>query len=315
MSFTLKAAEELGIPEVFFWTTSACGFMGYVQYRHLIDRGFFPLKDESCLTNGHLDTVVDWIPAMKGVRLRDLPSFIRTTNPDDIVVNFAMGEVERANDASAILLNTFDELEHEVLQALSTMFPPIYTIGPLQLLLNQMPDNDLKSIESNLWKEEPGCLEWLDAKEPESVVYVNFGSVTVMTPQQLVEFAWGLANANLKFLWIIRPDLVAGDAAILPADFVAQTKERSFGWNSTIEGLCGGVPMICWPFFAEQMTNCRYFESLVRGLMEGEKGKEMKKKAMEWKRMAEAATTTPAGSSYSNLDKMINQVLLSKSPC
>lgn len=357
MSFTLKAAEELGIPEVFFWTTSACGFMGYVQYRHLIDRGFFPLKDESCLTNGHLDTVVDWIPAMKGVRLRDLPSFIRTTNPDDTVVNFAMGQVERANDASAILLNTFDELEHEVLQALSTMFPPIYTIGPLQLLLNQMPDNDLKSIESNLWKEEPGCLEWLDAKEPESVVYVNFGSVTVMTPQQLVEFAWGLANANLKFLWIIRPDLVAGDAAILPADFVAQTKERSLlaswcpqervlthpaiggflthsGWNSTTEGLCGGVPMICWPFFAEQMTNCRYcctewgvgmeigndvtrdeVESLVRGLMEGEKGKEMKKKAMEWKRMAEAATTTPAGSSYSNLDKMINQVLLSKSPC
>lgn len=312
--------------------------------------------DESCLTNGYLDALVDWIPAMKGVRLRDLPSFIRTTDPGDIVVNFAMGEVERACDASAILIHTFDDLEHEVLQALSTMFPPIYAIGPLQLLLNQVPENDLNTIGSNLWKEELGCLEWLDTKEPGSVVYVNFGSVTVMTPQEMIEFAWGLANTNLYFLWIIRPDLVVGDAAILPADFVAQTKERSFlegwcpqervlthpaiggflthsGWNSTTESLCGGVPMICWPFFAEQPTNCRYcctewgvgmemgndvrrdvVESLVRELMEGEKGKEMKKKAMEWKSQAEAAAAPPSGSSYSNLDKIINKVLLSKSP-
>lgn len=44
MSFTLDAAQELGVPEVLFWTTSACGFMGYVQYRNLIEKGFTPLK-------------------------------------------------------------------------------------------------------------------------------------------------------------------------------------------------------------------------------------------------------------------------------
>lgn len=55
-------------------------------------------------------------------------------------------------------------------------------------------------------------------------------------------------------------------------------------------------------------------ESLVRELMEGEKGKEMKKKAMEWESQAEAAAAPPSGSSYSNLDKIINKVLLSKSP-
>ena len=44
MSFTLKAAEELGIPDVLFWTTSACGFLGYMHYRSLIERGFTPLK-------------------------------------------------------------------------------------------------------------------------------------------------------------------------------------------------------------------------------------------------------------------------------
>lgn len=290
---------------------------------------------------------------MKDIRLRDLPSFIRTIDPDEFMLEFPMVETERAKKASALIFNTFDALEHEVLEALSSMFPPIYSIGPLHLLLNQIPDNDHKSIGSNLWKEEAGCLEWLDRKEPNSVVYVNFGSITVMTSDQLIEFAWGLANSNQTFLWIIRPDLVAGDSAILPAKFLAETKERGLlaswcpqeqvlshpsiggflthsGWNSTIESVCGGVPIISWPFFAEQQTNCRYscnewgigmeidggvkrgeIESLVRELMVGEKGKELKKNAAAWKKLVVAAASRPTGSSYVNIDKMINQVLLS----
>ena len=44
MSFTVDAAEELGVPEVLFWTTSACGFMCYVQYEQFIQKGITPLK-------------------------------------------------------------------------------------------------------------------------------------------------------------------------------------------------------------------------------------------------------------------------------
>lgn len=46
MSFTLDAAEELQVPEVIFWTTSACGFMGYLHYKELIARGITPFKGE-----------------------------------------------------------------------------------------------------------------------------------------------------------------------------------------------------------------------------------------------------------------------------
>ncbi|KAL3738951.1 hypothetical protein ACJRO7_020353 [Eucalyptus globulus] len=350
MSFTLDAAEAAGVPLVLFWTTSACGFMGYVQYRSLVDKGLSPLRDASYLTNGYLDTIIDWIPGMRSISLRDLPSFIRTTDPNDFMVDFLSVETERAKRASAIVLNTFDRLEHEVVDALKAMFPPIYTLGPLHLLTAQLPDDGTRSIGSNLWKEEPGCLKWLDSKPPGSVVYVNFGSITVMSPAQLVEFAWGLANSGKTFLWIIRPDLVAGDTAVLPPEFSAATRERSLlaswcpqervlghqavggflthsGWNSTIESIVAGVPVVCWPFFAEQPTNCRYsreewgmgmeidsdvkrdeVERQVRELMEGKRGKEMKRKAMEWKEMAREAAC-PSGPSFLNLDELINSVL------
>lgn len=44
MTFTLKIAEELGIPEIVFWPAGACGFMAFVHFRELIRRGLAPLK-------------------------------------------------------------------------------------------------------------------------------------------------------------------------------------------------------------------------------------------------------------------------------
>ena len=158
-----------------------------------------------------METTIDWIPGMKNIRLKDLPSFIRTTDENDIMLNFKIRESERAPRAAAVILNTFDSFEQEVLDALSSMLPRIYTIGPLMLLADQIKDDNLKSIGSNLWKEELGCVEWLNSKEPNSVVYVNYGSITIMTPHQLIEFAWGLANSEKPFLWVIRPDLVGGN--------------------------------------------------------------------------------------------------------
>ncbi|XP_022975648.1 7-deoxyloganetin glucosyltransferase-like [Cucurbita maxima] len=355
MSFTVDAAEELGVPEILFWTTSACGFLAYLHYRQLVDRGYTPLKDEKDFSNGYLETQIDWIPGMEGIRLRDLPSFIRTTDPEDGMVDFIISETKRAERASAIVLNTMASLEQPALNAISTLMPPVFSIGPLQLLLQHLvPDShsDLISLGSNLWKEDRACLEWLDQKLPNSVVYVNFGSITVMTEDQLKEFAWGLANSEQMFLWIIRPDLVAGETAVLPPEFVEATKERGMlanwcpqeevlnhpavggflthsGWNSTMESIVSGVPMLCWPFFAEQQTNCRYcctewrigseidtnvkredIQEQVKELMEGHGGKEMRKRAGEWKKLVAEAAVPDTGSSFRNLNNLIHEVLL-----
>ncbi|RZC68514.1 hypothetical protein C5167_032440 [Papaver somniferum] len=361
MSFGLKVGVELGIPVALFWTASACGLICYLHFSQLIERGLVPLEDESDLTNGYLDTKIDWIPGMKDIRLRDLPSFVRTMDTRDIYFDYFIRELAGMNEATTLIVNTFDALEKDVLDALKSeqlSLPPLYTIGPVHQLLHHdattgtmknHPSAKTTSIGINLWKEETDCLKWLDSGKPNSVVYVNFGSITTMTTQQLIEFAWGLANSKHSFLWIVRSDIVKGDTANLPPEFAEETKERGLlaswcpqekvlnhpaigaflthsGWNSTIESICGGVPVICYPFFSEQHTNCRYscidwgigieidhkvtrneVEKSVKELLEGEKGKEMKHRAMEWKQKAEDAIA-PGGSSFVNLDELVNEL-------
>ncbi|KAH7571952.1 hypothetical protein JRO89_XS04G0172700 [Xanthoceras sorbifolium] len=164
MSLTLIASQKLNIPNVLFWTASACGFMGYLQYRSLIEKCLFPLK------------------GMEGIKLKHLPSFIRTTDADDLMVNFAKGKVENARDASALLFDTIDDLEHEALEALSPTYPPIFAIGPLQLLLSHVPPEDaLSPIKSTCGKNK---------------------------------FASDLANSKMRILWVMRPDLIIGESPL-----------------------------------------------------------------------------------------------------
>nr|XP_009591195.1 7-deoxyloganetin glucosyltransferase-like [Nicotiana tomentosiformis] len=75
----MDASHDLGIPEVLLWNPSACGLLSYMHYRDLVEKGYTPFNDESCLTNGYLETILDWIPGMEGISLRDLPRFISVT--------------------------------------------------------------------------------------------------------------------------------------------------------------------------------------------------------------------------------------------
>ncbi|XP_062219060.1 7-deoxyloganetin glucosyltransferase-like [Phragmites australis] len=353
----LLAAREVGLPAVAFWTTSACGLMASLQCQQLIDKGLVPLKNAEQLSNGYLEgTVVDSVPGMPAdMRLRDFVSFIRTTDPDDAMLGTVLRHMQCLRIVpSAIILNTLDELEGEVVAALLAILPPIYTVGLLPLLAERVvAGSPLDTLRANLAREDDSCLEWLVSKRPRSVVYVNFGSIAVLTSQQLVEFAWGLANSGYEFLMVIR-DVQAkgagGPTAMLPLELVEETKERGYitswcpqrevlrheavgaflthcGWNSMLESITSGVPMLCWPFGAEQPTNCRFactewrvgveiggdvkrgeVEMLVREIMGGEKGKEMRQRAAEWKERAAAAASLPGGSSWVTLERLVREV-------
>ncbi|KAK7306714.1 hypothetical protein VNO77_44669 [Canavalia gladiata] len=352
MGFAGKVARDLGLSEQQFWTASACGLMGYLQFTELVKRGILPFKDESYVADGSLDANLDWISGMPNIRMRDLPSFVRTTTLDETNFICFGSEAQACMKSSSIIINTTQELEGEVLNALMAQNPNIYNIGPLQFLGKHFPEKEkgFNSTGSSLWKNDSKCIQWLDQWEPSSVIYVNYGSITVMSEHHMKEFAWGLANSNLPFLWIKRPDLVIGESTSLPQEFLDEVKDRAYitswcpqnqvlahpsigvflthcGWNSTLEGLCEGVPMIGWPFFAEQQTNCRYIctswgigmdikddvkreevTTLVKEMIMEEKGKEMREKCLEWKKKALEATSM-GGSSYNDFYRLVKKVL------
>ncbi|TYI40592.1 hypothetical protein ES332_A02G173700v1 [Gossypium tomentosum] len=290
-----------------------------LHFSELVKRGIIPFQSET-----FLNEPIDWVPGMSNIRLRDFPSFVKANDPNDILFDYFGSEAQNCLKASAIIFNAFEDFEHEVFEAIAAKFPQIYTIGPLHLLARHLHVDPSKSMNSSLWKEDTSCIEWLNKMEPNSVVYVNYGSITVMSEKHLKEFAWGLANSKHPFLWIVRPDVVMGDSAILDLEFLKEIKERGLiiswcnqyevlshpsvdvffthcGWNSTMETISGGVPV-------DHDVKRENIEFLVKEMMEGEEGKKKKEKALEWKKKAEEAVEV-GGSSYIDFDRFVKEAL------
>ncbi|XAR49984.1 7-deoxyloganetin glucosyltransferase [Bertholletia excelsa] len=135
---------------------------------------------------------------------------------------------------SWFLCNTFHELHPEI----SRFIPNILPVGPL--LTTDHP----KHCNGSLKREDHSCSSWLDEMHPLcSVVYVSFGSIANFTKQQFDELALGLELARRLFLW-----------KVLAHPFIACVFTHC-GCNSTVEGVCAGLPFLCWPYFTDQFHN------------------------------------------------------------
>ena len=302
-----------------------------------------------------MDRLVTSVPGMETfLRCRDLPNFCRVNNLVDPNLQLFKNETRQSPRAHALILNTFEDLEGPILSHIRTKCPKIYTIGPLHEILKLRLESKTTSLQSqssnSIFKVDRSCMKWLDAQPLKSVIYVSFGSITVMTVDELMEFWYGLVNSKQCFLWAIRPDLVAqkvGEGQI-PKELVEGTKDRGYmvgwvpqeevlahqavggflthsGWNSTLESIVAGVPMICWPYFADQQINSRFasevwklgldmkdvcdrivIEKMVRDLMV-ERKEEFMKSAAEKARLARESVSE-GGSSYCNLDQLIKDI-------
>ncbi|PPD96893.1 hypothetical protein GOBAR_DD06094 [Gossypium barbadense] len=280
------------------------------------------------------------LQALQLKRLRALLSQNATKAMTEVRVAFA-NVLKRS---SAIIVNSMEFLELEALSKVKQYFPaPIITIGPLHKFA--------PAICSSLLTEDDKCISWLNKQAPKSVIYVSFGSIANIDKQELIEIAWGLSNMKQPFLWVVRPGMVRGSEWIesLPNGFEESVGERGCivkwapqkevlahaavggfwthcGWNSTIESICEGVPMLCRPFFGDQHLNtssiCNVWkiglelqnlergniERTIKRLMVDMEGNGIRKRAIDLKEKA-AFYLMEEGSTSRSLNKLIKHIL------
>jgi len=303
-----------------------------------------------------MDRIIKNMPGMENLlRCRDLPSFFRPNKNGSSAVESIVERSQQSLAADAIILNSFEDLEGPVLSQIRHHFRKVYTVGPLHHHLNtrkaeSKEGKDIPKFKNSIFQVDRSCMTWLDAQPEGSVMYVSFGSSTVMKREDLLEIWYGLVNSKKRFLWVMRPDIVAGkeNDNQIPVELEKGTKERGFivewapqeevvahkaiggflthnGWNSTLESLVAGVPMICWPYFADQQINSRFVsevwkvgldmkdvcdrhvvEKMLNDLMV-DRREEFLKSAKTMAMLAHKSVS-PGGSSFSDLHDLIRYI-------
>ncbi|KAG0468102.1 hypothetical protein HPP92_017430 [Vanilla planifolia] len=273
--------EEMGFPVFFFRTTSAASFWAYHCIPDLLKAGEIPLSVDS-----DMDEMVENVRGMEKIlRRRDLPSFCqRARTADDPFLLFAVGTADDTR-SRAVLFNTFECLEAAALSLIRSVHQTTYAVGPLHSLLQGIGGTAGDTL-SGLWEQDRSSVAWLDEQPHRSVVYVSFGSVAVVSEEQLAEFRVGLVDSGYRVLWVLRSDLMGSEkqgAPVWAGELEATGKMKVVGWapqrevlghpavgcflthsgwNSTLESFAAGVPMVCWPFFADQQINSRFVEEV-----------------------------------------------------
>ncbi|XP_011094739.1 UDP-glycosyltransferase 86A1-like [Sesamum indicum] len=244
-SWAATIAKKYNLVNVSFWPAPALVFaINNYYYDHLSTNGHFPRTDDLVYS-------IDYIPGVESISNKDLMPYLH--------------EVDTTTVTHKILIKAFEEDKK-----------PTYAIGPVNLSSECIKTRVPKSLLF-----EVDCSKWLESKPPGSVLYVSFGSI-VQTNKQIIEaIAQGLLLSEVSFVWAIRPKIVSSiddSENVLPAGFEDNIKDKGLivpwcnqnavlsdpavggflthcGWNSILESMSCGVPMICYPVMYDQPTN------------------------------------------------------------
>ncbi|KAK4481112.1 hypothetical protein RD792_011983 [Penstemon davidsonii] len=248
----------------------------------------------SCFTqlvtnNIYISKIHENVALEKPFIVPDLPDEIEFTklqlpgllNPGTSTITGFREQVRKTEfQAYGMVVNSFEELEQRYVDEFRKI-KNVWCIGPLSLWSNDSLDiaqrgNNQDSINSDQF------MNWLDSKKQGSVIYACLGSLSRLSTAQFIELALGLEESSHPFILVVKTS--GGNSEeiekwILEEEFEERIKERGLlirgwapqvlilshsavggflthcGWNSTLEGICSGLPMITWPMFGEQFLN------------------------------------------------------------
>lgn len=337
--WTLESASKFGIPR--------CVFYGMSAYAHSVSRAAFgnrlidgPEPDNELIAVTDFPwiklTKNDFVPTPEEPELKNLASefhmnaVISTANSFGLIVN-SFYELERLfvdhwNRKTSIKAWCVGPL---------CLAAPISSAG--QSAWIQWLDKKLEQGSSVLYVAFGSQYE---------VSQQQLEEIATGLEESKVNFLWVLRKIGSAELMNEIPEGFeerVKDRGMVVRDWVEQReilKHESVegflshcGWNSVTESICAGVPILAWPSMADQPLNAKMvveeikvglrletcdgslkgfvkregLKKMVKELMEGEKGKEARKKAKEVAEMAKKAVEE-TGSSGHELDSLIDDI-------
>ncbi|GAA0148877.1 glycosyltransferase [Lithospermum erythrorhizon] len=189
--------------------------------------------------------------------------------------------LEAEEGAFGVAVNTFEDLELEYIKEYKKIYgkEKVWCIGPVSLCNTDQQDQAERGNHPSVNDQE--ILKFLDSLQPKSALYVCLGSLACLSVSQLIELGLGLELSNQPFIWVLRCKLpeafikwledekfeerVIKNGGMLIRGWAPQVLILSHpsvggflthcGWNSVLEGISAGLPLITWPIFAEQFCN------------------------------------------------------------
>ncbi|XWS70999.1 hypothetical protein CRYUN_Cryun03dG0099100 [Craigia yunnanensis] len=280
--FGADIADELNVPWVVLWTASPRAIFIHVET---------DIIRQHVGIDGPQDKALDFLQEFSAIRAADLPNGVTSGNFDAPIPALLHKMGLALSRATAIAANSYEDLDNTVVNMLKSRFNMFLNVGPFNLV-SVSPIDDTH-----------GCMDWLNKHKPASVVYISFGSVISPPPHELAALSEALEESDLPYLWSFR----GNPEKELPPGFLERTSSKGKivpwapqmkildnpsvgvflthgGWNSVLESIIGGVPMIFRPFFGDQRLNTRTVEAVSGfGLgLEGTITKEGTKKAFKF---------------------------------
>lgn len=263
LHWTYYVAAELGIPRLTFHGSN----IFYQCATHNLDR-YKPHKD---LPREVESFIVPDLPHRIELRKSQIPD-------PEWTAPFLLDMFNQAREADSksygVVVNSFYELEPDYVDYYKSIVGrKAWHIGPMFLCNDATPDKSTRRNMSSIYDDT--CLKWLDSKSPGSVMYVCFGSLSDLHPYQLRELALGLEASDRPFIWAMRK----ANKDAVPEEFEKRVGGRGLiirgwapqklilnhpamggflthcGWNSCLEAITAGLPLITWPLFGDQTYN------------------------------------------------------------
>ncbi|ESQ41228.1 hypothetical protein EUTSA_v10015476mg [Eutrema salsugineum] len=284
-----KVCKEMSVSSVIF---SASGAFGLGCYRSV----WLNLPHKETKQDRFL---LDDFPEAGEIEKTQLNSFMLEADGIDSWSVFMKENLPGWSDFDGFLFNTVEEIDQIGLSYFRriTGFKPVWPVGPV-LLSPERKDSGSKSTEE-------AVNAWLDSKPDHSVLYVCFGSMNSISQTHMFELAMALETSEKNFIWVVRPPIgveVKNEFDLkeyLPEGFEERISRSQrgvivkkwapqvdilshkatcmflshCGWNSTLESLSHGVPLLGWPMAAEQFFNSILMEKHVGVSVEVARGK------------------------------------------